>query len=409
LHIDDKWSESGGYGPVKWTVSGKGRKTPSSGVAGSLADIPVYDYVEVVASASAALLTSVRIPGKSLRLFRRTLRFAVEDQIISDPEAVHVAAGPAGSDSVMPVAIADRGWMRKTLDILADNGIYPRAMLVEPLVLPIEDGNWSVGLFGVSGALRTGLFAGAPLDVAEDGSPPPMLEIALSEARKNKTEPAGINIFLMNGAAPLDVKSWEKRLGVPIKVSGPQEDAGGKGVQSRLNLMQGEFAPAMRLSALIPHLKIPAILLALAASLHIASYFVETWLMKNENLALIAETTESFRKVFPEITSVTDPVAQMSFKLQELKALAGEGENSGEFLALLGKAAPLMPAGAKMRSMNYAQGGLDLKLVLQAETDAKTFNDRVAGLGLDVSFKAQVKDEKGFLAEFMIAEKGEKK
>lgn len=410
LHIGEKWFESGGSEPVKWTVSGKGRDGVSSGVAASLADIPMCDHLEVVAPASAAFLTSVQTPGKSLRLFKRTLRFAVEDQIISDPETVHVAAGPVGPDRLMPVAVADRGWMRKTLDILADNGIYPRAMLAEPLVLPIENGNWSVGLSGLNGALRTGLFAGAPLDIAEDGSPPLILEMALNEARKKKTEPAGINIFLMNGSTPLDVKSWEERLNLPITVSGPQDDSSGAGFKpTLLNLMQGEFAPAMRIGAIIPHLKIPAALLALAISLHLTSYFVEFWMMKQENWKLTEETAESFRKVFPEVASVTDPSSQMSYKLQQLKTLAGEDENSGEFLALLGKTAPLMSAGAKMRGLKYGPGGLELKLVLQEEKDVKTFNDAVAGIGLDVSAKAGTREESGFVAEFLIAQKGKKK
>ena len=410
LHIGEKWPESGGSEPVQWTVSGKGKQGASSGVAAGLADIPMCDHLEVVAPASAAFLTSVQTPGKNLRLFKRTLRFAVEDQIISDPEAVHVAAGPVGPDHLMPVAVADRGWMRKTLGVLADNGIYPRAMLVEPLVLPIENGSWSVALSGLSGALRTGLFAGAPLDIAEDGSPPLILEMALNEARKNKAEPSGINIFLMNGSAPLDVKSWEERLNVPITVSGPQYDSAVAGSKPAiLNLLQGEFAPAMRIGAIIPHLKIPAALLALAIILHISSYFIEYWMMKQESRRLTEETTGTFRKLFPEIASVTDPSSQMSFKLQQLKTLAGEDGNSGELLAMLGKTAPLMPAKAKMHGLKYGPGGLELKLALQEEKDAKTFKDAVAGIGLDVSAKSGAREESGFVAEFLIAQKGKKK
>jgi general secretion pathway protein L len=408
LNIDEKWAESEGSGPVKWILSGKGQGA-KSGVAESIADIPLCDHVEVVVPAGAVLLTSVRIPGKSLRLFKKTLRFAVEDQIISDPETVHVAIGPPGPDSAMPVAVADRGWMRKTLEILTDKGIHPRAMLVEPLVLPIENGSWSVGLSGANGALRTGLFAGVPLDMAEDGSPPPILEMALKEARKKNSEPAGINIFLMNGSAPLDVKSWEERLGVPITVSGPRDDTGKVSAKNTLNLLQGEFSPAMRFGAIIPHLKIPAILLALAVGLHIGSYFVEFWLMSQENNRLTGEMTESFRKVFPEIASVTDPVAQMSYKIQQLKAMAGEDKNSGEFLALLEKTAPLLPAGAKMRSVKYGPRGLELKLALQGENDAKSFSGAMVGLGLDATAKDMPKEESGFVAEFLIAEKVKKK
>lgn len=394
---------------MKWVVCGKGSQSPNSGVAVSLADIPAVPNVEVVVPASAVLLTSVRTPGSSLRLFKKTIRFAVEDQIISDPEAVHVAMGPMGADSVMPVGIADRGWMRKTIEILADNGIYPRAMLVEQLALPIENGSWSVGLSGARGALRTDVFAGIPLDMEEDGAPPPILEMALNEARKQNMEPSGINVFLMNGSAPLDVKTWEERLGVPITVSGPPDDGGKGAAKNRLNILQGEFAPSMRLAAIIPHLKIPAILLALAVIFHLGSYFVEYWLMKQESQRLTAETDESFRKVFPEIASVTDPEAQMSFKIQQLKAMAGEDRNSGEFIALLEKAVPLLPAGAKMRGVNYGAGGLELKLALQADTDAKTFNDALAGLGLEVTAKGGVKEETAFVAEFLIAEKGVKK
>lgn len=409
LYIGEKWPDSDGSGPVKWTVSGKGSPSPNSGVAASLADIPVITNVEVVVPASAVLLTSVQTPGKSLRLFKKTIRFAVEDQIISDPEAVHVAIGPMGPDSVMPVAIADRSWMRKTIELLADNGIYPRAMLVEQLALPIETGSWSVGLSGSSGALRTDVFAGLPLDMEEDGAPPPILEMALNEARKQKTEPSGINIFLMNGSSPLNVKTWEERLGLPITVSGPHNDNGKGSAKNSLNILQGEFAPSMRLAAIVPHLKIPAILLALAVIFHLGSYFVEYWLMKQESQRLTAETEASFRKVFPEIASVTDPEAQMSFKLQQLKAMSGEDKNSGEFLALLEKAVPLLPAGVNLRGVNYGPAGLELKLAFQTDKDSKTFNSALAGLGLEVTAKDGAKEENVFAAEFQIAEKGKKK
>lgn len=409
LYIGERWPESGGSEPVKWIVSGKGSQSPNSGVAVSLADIPAVPNVEVVVPASAALLTSVRTPGSSMRLFKKTIRFAVEDQIISDPEAVHVAIGPMGPDSVLPVAIADRGWMRRTIEILAENGIYPRAMLLEQLALPIENGTWSVGLSGARGALRTDVFAGVPLDMEEDGAPPPILEMALNEARKQNTEPSAINIYLMNGSARLDVKIWEERLAVPITVSGPQIDDEKASAKNRLNILQGEFAPSMRLAAIVPHLKIPAILLALALIFHLGSYFAEYWLMKRESQRLTAETEGAFRKVFPEIASVTDPEAQMGFKIQQLKALAGEDKNSGEFIALLEKAVPLFPAGAKPRGMNYGPGGLQLKLALQTDADAKTFKDALDGLGLEVTAKDGTKEETAFVAEFLIAEKAAKK
>lgn len=406
LIIDEKWPETGGLGPVKWAISGKGTGSANSGVAFSLSELPVTDHVEVIIPASAALLTSVKVPEKNLRLFKKTLRFAVENQIISDPEAVHVVAGPVGADNVMPVAIADRGWMMKTLDILADNGVYPRAMLVETLLLPMENGGWSVSLSKEGGAVRTGPFAGAPIDVEEDGSAPPMLEMALSEARKAETTPSGIKIYLMNGSAPLDVKSWEERLGVPVKVAGPRADSDGGSERDRLNLMQGEFAPAMRIKALIPHLKIPAVLLTLAMCLHVGYYFAEWKRMKTERDSLTTETAGIFQKVFPEITAVTDPETQMSEKLRELKTLAGENQDSGEFLALLGKTGLLLPAGAKMRGAKYGPSGLELKLVLAGEKDSKAFRDKLAALGLEVTVRDTPKEEgKGFPAEFSINEK----
>jgi len=150
-------------------------------------------------------------------------------------------------------------------------------------------------------------------------------------------------------------------------------------------------------------------LLALVIILHLASYFVEIWMMRLENQRITRDTIRRFRKLFPDVASVTAPFSQMSFKLQQLKTLAGEDENNEELLALLGKTDPLMPAKAKMRGLKYGAGWLELKLALQEEKDVKAFKDSVAGIGLDVSAKPGVKEESGFVAEFMISQKGIKK
>lgn len=396
IRVDRDWVESGGTAPLRWTIAGQGGITVRSGVAKSAAELPACNHVELVAPASAALLTNVKAPGKTSRRFMKTLRFAVEEQIITDPWTVHVAAGPADGDS-LPVAVIDRDWMRRALNTLADNGVHPRAFLLETLLAPFKEEIWSVALSGDGAALRTGLFSGSALDPAENGSLPPLLEIAMAEARNNKTEPRSISVYITNGTPKPDVALWEERLGVPVKVESAQEP-----VESGINLLQGEFAPAMRLKSAVPHLKIPAALLVLAALFHVASYFVEWSLMKSEEARLNKETADMFRSAFPETPSVADPAAALSAKIQEMKKLAGEGGEAGEFLGLTGKALSLMPEGAALRAVDYSSGRLDMKMVFQGERDSKTFDDLLSKEGVKVTRKEWPDEEKGFPSEISV-------
>ena len=403
LHIDESWPEEDNTS-IPWALFEERNFTLETGVATTIEELPPATLHNVIAPASLILLTSVEEPEKNRRLFYKSLSFAVEDYTLTDPESLHVTAGPRDAGGFVPVAVIDRQWMANVLTRLADQGITPDAMYVETLLAPIGDDSFSVVLNGAGSFARTGEFSGFALDDCGEGAPPAALQLAIDKAGEGSVQE--IEAYSANGSAPMDISVWRESLGLKVNHGGGwnwSDSIKGSTLDS-LNLLQGEFAPQSKLMAAIPRLKPTLILLCAVAALQFGVICAEWLLLKNEASRLQIEIDQSFKKAFPEAKVIVDAPLQMRRNLADLRWRAG-GEDGDDLIPVLDEIALILPAGAPLKSLQYDKGVVKVELVVSGAEYIEELRTRFNKTGFDVKNVETRQKEYGLEARFTIARK----
>ena len=361
----------------------RGQAEPRRGQA-PLAQMPKADRLTVVLPASLVLLTCVRVPQVRGRRLAQLLPFAVEEKLMCDPEAIHVAPGPRLPSGEFPVAVVDRTYWNALVVRLREARLFPQAIIPESLSVPVEQGQWGVVWKGGGGFVRTGETSGFALDGAPEGAPPYTLGLALSEAAAQGSAPRELVLRAVGGQAP-DVRAWEGMLGVPVRLAEPAGSAEylpARGAAINLAPGMGIVGAAWftreRLLQLRPALWAAAALLLLA----VGGEGLATLKMAHEAKRLRADMLGSFRRAFPETTAIVDPVLQMRRNLMDLRHAHGQLDPR-DFLPLLARAASAL-APARLTALTYAAGTLTLDVALPNEAGAALLQRRLLAAGFRV-------------------------
>ena len=80
-----------------------------------------------------------KLPPGRKKLWRQTVPFALEEDLIESIETLHFALGPAREEGV-PTAVVSRRHMDEWLRLLSAEGVAPRVMLPDVYALPWSDG-----------------------------------------------------------------------------------------------------------------------------------------------------------------------------------------------------------------------------------------------------------------------------
>ncbi len=352
-------------------------------------DMPQADTCEVILPAAQVLLTRARIPKTNKRRQAAMLPFAAEDQIISEPEANHVAQGGSFPDGTVALAITDRPRLARLLANLKSHNLAPKRALPEMLVPALTPQSWTLVWDGNSGFVRSGEFSGMALD-GDGNNPPPGLKLALQAA----PPPQKIVLRLAGGNVP-DIELWSAQLGVAIE-PGDHWDWRHATPACPLNLLQGEFGAKQMDLSWLPDLRPAAIMLALMAGLQFFGTVADWALLAHEKNRLDAQMTQLFRTSFPDANVVVDAPLQMDRKLADLKHAAGLPA-PGDFLPLLSLVArPLaaLPPGA-LKNIDYEPGKLGFGVALSAADDAGRLQNALAAPHLKVQMEKLAPDTGG--------------
>jgi len=348
---------------LPWVLRDAGGRVAGSGVAAPAA-MPHADRCEAVLAGSRVLLTSVNVPSRGGKL-RQLALFAVEDQLVSEPESVHVALGAAGADGAQAVAVVDRDRLASLLRMLAQAGIALHALWPETQLPPLAPRSWSLAWDGDRGVLRTGLQAGMAVEAGSDVHPPPMLEYALREARRRNATPDRLVVLLKPGATPPEHAAWGAALGVEVEAGGPWDwsDAAFARDANRIDLLQGEFAPAGTARELWSKFKPVAVLAALLLLLNGGAVLADWLMLRHERDRIKADMESVLRTAFPETNVIVDAPLQMRRKLAEMRAAAGAA-GASDLLPLLARVSGALSqkANASVKAIEYDRGTLTLEL-----------------------------------------------
>jgi general secretion pathway protein L len=351
---------------------------------GPLSQLPRRaERVQLLIPAAQVLITRVSLPHAAKRHAGSVLAYAIEDEIVGEPDAGQASwLGSAGDEDV--VAVMDKKGLKRWLDALAATGIRAPEVHCEALLLPWVAGQWSVAWDGREGIVRNGKLEGAATDCGDRESPPLSLRLLLEEAQSRGERPASIALYVAAPSAAPDIEAWQRELGVALHLAGPWEwraAAPQAGVSLARPRQRWRMAPGV-LARLRPAAWIAGGALAMMAVGLVADWMV----LAGDQKTLRQGMAARFRSVFPDAVAVADPALQMRRKVADARHAAGRPDG-GDFLPMIEQvaaAAEGLPAGA-VRALSYEGGRITLELSAVDDAGVRRVVARLlqAGLGVD--------------------------
>jgi general secretion pathway protein L len=354
--------------PLRFAVRSKTGELTTSGLL-PLAELPRGERVELILAAASVLITEIKLPPARGQKLRQALPFAVEENLLTDPETIHVGAGPRQASGLTAVAVVDKAWLTGLIDRLEQMGLRPDRIVTEIALPDLEANAWTIVWNGHDGFLRNGAFTGLALDAGGTDSVPLSLTRALADAKAKAQAPERIIVRTVDESSRPDLEFWGAALGVPVTRGQDWEWAPRfLNLDSAINLLQGEFTPFASLRELVPRLR-PIWTLALAILVvQVIATAADWWILSREQRALKLEMDKTFRQVFPD-AKIVDPPLQMQRNLAELRRASGELE-ANDFLPMLGDATSLLAVapGNKIKALNFDNGALKVDVTVGQET-----------------------------------------
>ena len=331
--------------------------------------------------ASETLLTSTTVPTRSRNKILRALPYALEDQLIGEPEAQHYIYYPA-SDHRLDVAVISRKTIERWLKLLVDAGLAPALLAPANLGIPLSDNSWTLMYTDTEVWVRTKQFSGFVLPNDKDLSIP-VLAAALKEADGKGCAPEKLVIINADDRFQSGELSEFAKLDIKME-NGSIWDVLNP-AHCRLNLLQGDFIPAKEANPVITRLRPAFIMLALWI---VASTSANIWEWVSLNRAhqqTRSEMLRLFKQTFPEAKTIVDPALQMKRKMEELQSGSGAFADN-DFLVLLSAATPAIQGAPteKIRSLKYDEGGLVLSVGLPDYQSMESLKNRLEAVNLDV-------------------------
>jgi len=376
----------------RWALINEGQE-PMPG-EGLLSDIPrKVARVQLVIPATQMMIARVCLPASAKRNPGSMLAYAIEDQIVSEPEATQVwqiGAASARATGSANDAVALCAVEKKSLipwrDALAAVGFKDFEIQCEIFLMPVSADEWSIAWDGREGFVRTGEFDGTATDCGDIQSPPLSLRMALNEAKACGSLPTLITIFPATSSAAPDLESWQRILGVPLRMAGifnwqsapPNAGVEMIGDTSLWHIYAGALADRLRTAALI---------FFAALALH-AVFLATDWLMlANEQRTIRDQMERKFRALYPDAVAVVDPALQLRRKLAEVRHASGKSDE-GDFLPMIEKVAASvkeLPPGS-LRLVSYENNHLTIEVAGLDDADMRRITARLlqAGLRADV-------------------------
>jgi len=351
--------------------------------AGTLEELPkAAGHVELVLAASQVLITRARLPHASRRISAALLAYAAEERLASDPDANQVSRlGRIDGDDVL--AVVDQQRLQSWRDALGAVGIHVDAVYCETLMLPVQNGEWSLAWNGREGYLRTGEFEGGATDCGDRQTPPLALQLLLENARTRDAVPTSIALHVATPAAQPDLGAWQQGLGVSIRLASPPDwRVAPMAAGIRIDREREHWRPSAATLTRWRH--IGWILLA-ALVLHSTALLADRLRLASEQHQLRQQMEARFRSLFPGAVAVADPALQTRRQLAQARRAANQPD-AGDFPAMLGKVVAALadaPA-AELRALSYEDGRMTLEFAAPGDALARRIEARLVQSGLDV-------------------------
>ncbi len=307
----------------------------------------------LAAPGEAVILTQAVLPGRNRAARLKAIPFALEDYLAEDVEELHFATANLLADPT-PVAVMRRAVMQDWLDACTQAGLKLQAVIPDPLLLPYEEGAWSLLLDDGRAVVRSGRWQGFAIDqddlelllnlaLTEAGEPPPQyLQVWGGE----QLELTGLNIEVRRSDAP---------------VAALAVLAAGYNPATVIDLLQGPYGSQTQWNEQLRPWRLAAALAGIWLLLQGVLQWDEYRQLQREQTRLTAAMQQVYKEAAPDAQKLVNPRVQMENRLRELR---GTNATAITFLELLyrgGQTLQSLP-GVTLRSMRYKENQLDFDL-----------------------------------------------
>jgi general secretion pathway protein L len=350
-------------------VSSHGRAQPSL--------LPRADSVVAVLADSDVSWQRITLPKAPAGRLRAALGGLLEEHLLDDDEALHLALAP-GAQAGEPVWVAamHKAWLHGELESIEKSGLSIERVL--PASWP---GDAAHGHFFEAGGAGSSNARILLCHADEQGLKLLRLDGSLARALLPQmvAQPA---LWTAEPAVAAPAERW---LGASVRVQTEAERAL-QSVRSLWNLRQFDLAPRRRgtraLRNVLHQLRSPAwrpVRLGLATLLLLQLVGLNAWAWhQRQTLAELRLSQEQLlRGSFPNVRAVLDAPLQMQRETDVLRAAAGHaGDNDLE--ALLGAAASAWPEGqGPVQTLRFEPGRLTLAAPGWSEQELSQFRERL--------------------------------
>ncbi|MFZ1642222.1 MAG: type II secretion system protein GspL [Candidatus Contendobacter sp.] len=308
----------------------------------------------LIAPGEAITLHRVPLPSRKRSTWARAVPYALEDQVVEDIEALHFALGGMPDGDRLPVAVVNRDALRGWLDACAQAGLVPVAVIPEPLLLPWQEGDWSILLEERRAVVRTGRWEGFATERN-------LLELLLNQAIAEAGDGKPQRLRVWGNPPPV---LTEAGLEPRIEDSAPeplQVFASAYQPATAINLLQGAYSPRAHWGRWLRPWRAAAMLASAWLLVQSFSLAHEYWSLRREQATLRAAMEQVYKDAVPGATRIVNPKVQLETRLRELRPTSASG---GAFLELLYRGGqPLLDfKDVTLRGFSYRDGQLDLDL-----------------------------------------------
>lgn len=356
--------------PVVWRIVSESGKVVSSG-SGDLAAFSESKGSNTILVLPGALVSCVTVPlaARSEKQARNIAKFAVEDEIATNLDELHVALlaskseGETGRRTVFAV---ESRIIEEWLYALAELGVKPDRVVPDYMCLPCAPGELAVAGSLDRVLLSTGDWGcSIGADLGAD---------VVRSVLEAKNENRSLNSF---GAEP---SHWAERLFGDNAEGEPLDAMAAGAANAPINLLQGKYATRSEGIGLDLNTWLAPVGIAAAALLTLSVVnFIQAGSLAAEERGLRAETVDTFKQAFPAVDRVVNPRAQ-------LRAMSSQGRTGDpEFLLL----SSFLAAGLQsvetvtIDSVRFdtSRGSLDASIIFSNYDDLTAFKTAIEEAG----------------------------
>jgi general secretion pathway protein L len=343
---------------------------------GALADVATQAAgARVVALVPGAdvLLTEVELPNLNRQRLAKAVPFALEEQLASDVEDLHIAIGRRAANGQVANAVVSRQVIDSWLERLREAGLQADVVTSEVFGVPFaeagaEELRWAMVINGDRACLRTAAQAGLALETANLAA---VLRTLLDEAAAQA--PAEITVAVcgeedFDASAPgRELRALCEERGIALQLrqaeeACPQLLARGFDEQDAINLLQGDYSRKQQLEKLLRPWLPALVLLSLWLVVQVGLMGFDYARLSKQEQDTRSQIEAVFHAAFPQGRLV--PGNEKELMERGLKKLRGSEGTGGGFLALLAQAGGVWKdiPNLKLRTLRFKGDQLDVDL-----------------------------------------------